>query len=111
MSEFVHVDVEPGLASEDGVSLRFKRVAGVAERDPAEIPYESEAGLDGRWSVRATDDADGEATRPARALLVEDSSDGSAWLIVGGAHGLLLVHEESGTRVREPYLVLAKTTL
>ena len=42
---------------------------------------------------------------------MEDSSDGSAWLIAGGTHGLVLEHEETGTRVREPYLVLSKGTM
>ncbi len=121
VSLFVHVDVEPGPASEDGISLRFKRAldgqAGGQERLVHELPYESESGLSGRWQVRAANDAndghDGE-TEPAfgggaRAILVEDSSDGVAWLVVGGRHGLLLVHPETGTRVREPYLVLSKS--
>ena len=111
MSEFVSIDVEPGPAAGDGVSLRFKRVSGVEERVPHDIPYESEGGIDGRWRVLATDDADAVATRPARALLVEDSSDGSAWLIAGGTHGLVLEHEPSGVRVREPYLVLSKRVM
>jgi hypothetical protein len=111
VSEFIHIDVEPGPASPDGVTLRFKRVAGSAERELRDVRYESEAGLDGQWSVVATDDPDGRATHPARALLVEDSSDGSAWLIVGGVQGLVLDHEATGTRVREPYLVLTKTAL
>jgi hypothetical protein len=111
VSDFIYVDVEAGPASEDGVSLRFKRVAGADERAPEALRYESEQGLDGRWRVLATDDPDGVTTRPVRALLVEDSSDGSAWLIVGGMHGLVLEHEESGTRVREPYLVLSKRTM
>jgi hypothetical protein len=111
VSDFVSIDVEPGPASEDGVSLRFKRVEGAREQAPADLPYESEQGVDGRWRVFATDDPDGASTRPARALLVEDSSDGSAWLIAGGTHGLVLEHEESGARVREPYLVLSKSVL
>jgi hypothetical protein len=108
---FVSVDVEPGPASEDGVSLRFKRVAGAAPRSLDAIPYESEAGLDGRWRIVGASDAEASATTPARAFLVEDSSDGTAWLIVGGAHGLLLAHEETGLQVREPYLVLSRRLL
>ena len=111
MSEFVSVDVEPGPASPDGLMLRFKRVAGAAERELRDVRYESEAGTGGSWKVAATDDPDAASTRPARALLVEDSSDGSAWLIVGGAQGLVLDHEASGERVREPYLVLSKSAL
>jgi hypothetical protein len=111
VSDFVSVDVEPGPALEDGVSLRFKRVPGVEERVLRDIPYESEQGVSGRWRVLATDDADAASTRPARAMLVEDSSDGSAWLIVGGVQGLVLEHPASGVRVREAYLVLAKGVL
>ena len=111
MSDFVSVDVEPGPASEDGVFLRFKRVAGADERAPRDVSYESEDGLDGRWRVLAADDPDAASTRPARAWLVEDSSDGSAWLVVGGAQGLVLVHEATGRRVREPYLVLSNAAM
>jgi hypothetical protein len=111
----VHIDVEPGPASEDGVSLRFKRASAAAEGEPRddpfvrELPYESESGLGGQWAVWAVDDADGTLTRDARVIRVEDSSDGEAWLVVGGRHGLLLEHLESGDRVREPYLLLSKS--
>jgi hypothetical protein len=117
-SAFVHVDVEPGPASEDGVSLRFKRASppgGASEGESDEeqvvsdLPYESEYGLSGRWAVRATDDADGAHTHDARVIRVEDSSDGEAWLVVGGRHGLLLENVETGDRAREPYLLLSKT--
>jgi len=113
--EFVHVEVEAGPASADGLSMRWKRAAvtggaGAGERAVAAIDYESEEGLAGRWHVRAADDPDGTDTREARAALVEDSSDGTAWLVVGGKHGLLLEHAETGARVREPYLLLSRTT-
>jgi hypothetical protein len=112
-SAFVYVDVEPGPASEDGVSLRFKRAqpgeAG-AERIVRELPYESESGLAGQWTVRAADDADGTQTGDARLVRVEDSSDGEAWLVVGGTQGLVLENVETGDVVREPYLLLSKTS-
>jgi hypothetical protein len=111
VSDFILVDVEAGPASPDGVTLRFKRVAGSADRELGDVPYESEAGMGGRWRVFATDDEDGASTQSARAALVEDSSDGSAWLIAGGRHGLVLEHVETGARAREPYLVLTKTAL
>ncbi len=107
VNRFVSVDVEPGPASEDGVSLRFK-LAGDA-RIVREIAYESEDGVGGRWRVFAAGDPDGSERSDARAMLVEDSSDGVAWLVVGGAHGLVLEHIETGATVREAYLVLAKT--
>ena len=105
---FVTIDVQPGEGCEDGILLRF-RTAG----DPfaiTSVPYESEAGLAGAWSVFAIDDADAAGRRPAQAVQVEDSSDGMAWLVAGGAHGLLLVHAETRQELREPYLLLARTT-
>ncbi len=105
---FIAIDVEPGEGCEDGVVLRF-RAAG-PEGEVTSLPYESEDGLGGEWRVHAVDDAAGEARRPARAALVEDSSDGIAWLVAGGTHGLLLVHVATGRELREPYLLLARTT-
>lgn len=105
---FVDVDVEPGPASPDGVTLRFKRAG--EPRIVRTLPYESEDGLAGVWRVFATDDPEGAQRTDARAMLVEDSSDGLAWLIAGGAHGLVLEHVETNVVVREPYLMLSKTT-
>jgi hypothetical protein len=109
-AEFVHVEVESGPAHEDGVSLRWKRAEGGGDRVVRELQYESEQGLAGTWRVSGTDDADALQTRDARAVLVEDSSDGEAWLVVGGAHGLVLEHVETGARLREAYLLLSKRT-
>jgi hypothetical protein len=110
-AEFVHVDVEPGHASEDGLSLRWKRAAAGGDRLVGELPYESEDGRSGLWRVRAADDAEATRTHAARAVLVEDSSDGVAWLVVGGRYGLVLEHAEGGERVWEAYLLLARTTV
>jgi hypothetical protein len=103
---FVSIDVEPGPASADGVSLRFKQAGD--PRTVSELPYESEDGLEGTWRVWAVDGAD-EAGRDATAVLVDDSSDGVAWLIVGGRHGLVLEHAATRERRREPYLLLSKS--
>jgi hypothetical protein len=103
---FVEVHVEPCAASEDGVELRFKSAG--ARRPVATLPYESEAGVSGTWRVTAVDADDSVSQSEAFAVLVEDSSDGTAWLIVGGNGGLLLEQTESGVRVREPYLVLSR---
>jgi hypothetical protein len=108
-ARFVEVNVEPCAASEDGVRLRFK-TAGQAPRDVSTIPYESEAGLAGRWRVTAVNEDETAAAVRAFAVLVEDSSDGTAWLIAGGSGGLLLEHAETGDRVREAYLVLSRTS-
>jgi hypothetical protein len=106
MTEFITIEVEPGPASEDGLVLRFK-CAG-APRPIRALPYESEDGVDGTWLVFATDEEDGGERRAATAVQVDDSSDGIAWLVAGGRHGLVLEHEATGALVREPYLVLSR---
>jgi hypothetical protein len=116
---FVHVEVEPGPASADGLAMRWKRAgmrgaagaAGAVERVVAALDYETEDGRAGSWHVRAAEDAEAAATHAARAVLVEDSSDGTAWLVVGGRHGLVLEHVDTGDRVWEPYLLLSRTTV
>ncbi len=107
MAEFVAVDVEPGPASEDGVSMRWRCAAPV--RAVTAIAYESDDGVAGIWRVHGVDDPNGLARTAARAALVEDSSDGIVWLIFGGTHGIVLEHG-SGARERQPYLLLSGTT-
>jgi hypothetical protein len=107
-ARFIEVGVEPCAASEDGLHLRFK-VAGTPRAVKA-VPYESEAGLAGSWEVTAVEEDETPSADAPRGVLVEDSSDGVAWLIVGGRGGLLLVHPATGARVREPYLLLSRTT-
>ena len=100
------MQVEPGAAAADGIGLRFKR-AGEA-RPVRLVPYESEEGLGGTWRVFAlASDDEGAERVTALATPVEDSSDGTAWLVVGGAAGLLLEHTATGVIAREPYLLLA----
>lgn len=101
---FVEVDVEPGPASDEGVSLRFKQIDEL--REVSEVDYETLDGISGRFAVLGC--GDGEQPIPARAAHVEDSSDGVVWLVVGGSHGLLLRHP-GGATAREPYLVLSRT--
>ena len=107
-SEFVTVDVEAGPAHEDGLSMRFKRAG--ESRPVGGLTHESEDGIGGWWDVRAADSADAAVTREARAVQVDDSSDGLCWLIVGGAHGLVLTHRERGVTERVPYLLLSLRT-
>jgi hypothetical protein len=104
--EFITVDVEPGECAPSGVQLRFKR-AGVSE-PISEIEYESERGLSGRWSVFSANGPNDVGTECATRTPVEDSGDGTVWLVSGGSGGLVLVHLETGTREREPYLVLRR---
>ncbi|MBI5512142.1 MAG: hypothetical protein HY909_00150 [Deltaproteobacteria bacterium] len=102
---FVRVEVDPGPAHEDGLSLRFKRAGeALAVRS---VPYESDEGLAGRWEAHAVDDPDGLSRGAATAVLVEDSSDGQAWVVLGGRQGLLLVHEDTRATARVPYLLLS----
>ncbi|MEZ4393961.1 MAG: hypothetical protein R3A48_23050 [Polyangiales bacterium] len=107
---FVEVEVDPGAADPEGLSLRFKRVAGGEARDITWVSHESESGLDGRWAVFHAEREDGPHTLGARATQVEDSSDGAVWLVSGGRQGLVLRHDASGDEERVPYLVLSLRT-
>jgi hypothetical protein len=110
---FLDVQLEPCVAAPGGLTLRFKVSPGAPEiSDVTVLPYESEAGLSGAWRVAGVDTDDDDAPPvAARAALVEDSSDGTAWLVVGGEAGLRLTHEATGVVAREAYLVLAKGTV
>jgi hypothetical protein len=110
MSEplFVEVYVEPCAAATDGREQRFRRVPGTAEREVRRVRYEAEDGTEGMWAVVAVDDEAAGAVRPARAYTVEDSSEGTVWLVVGGLHGLRLEHEDTGVTASEPYLLLGR---
>jgi hypothetical protein len=110
--EFDVVDVEPCEASEDGVMLRFKRVLGEGVRSVKRVRYESEDGLDGWWRAEGVGAGSGgagsgETKEAAVCSLVEDSGAGTVQLVRGGARGLRLVHEETGTVEREAYLLLS----
>lgn len=110
---FVAVEIEPGGVCEDGLSMRFKRADGEAPRKVAWVEYESEAGVEGRWRVLRVDVLEGEGSEGregAEAVRVDDSSDGTVWLVTGGRQGLLLVHEASGARERVGYLLLSLRT-
>ena len=80
------------------------------ERQAWSSVFQSEMGTGGRWRVAAVDDDDAsdDARRDPTAVLVEDSSDGTAWLVIGGRAGLRLEHAESGEVAREAYLVLSR---
>jgi hypothetical protein len=103
---YVEVDVEPSEAHEDGVSMRFKRTVERTSGPVAWVCYESETGVEGRWRT-ASLGAEGVQHGTVMGYEVEDSSDGVVRLIVGGTHGLVLTHEQTGTREVVPYLVLS----
>jgi hypothetical protein len=105
-STFLSVDVDPGPASEEGLSLRFK-LAG-EQRSIVTLRYESEHGLDGFWNIHATHSLEGHPDGSAQAAQVDDSSDGVVWLVYGGRQGLVLVHQETHVTERVAYLVLSR---
>jgi hypothetical protein len=107
---FVEVEVDAGPAHEDGLSLRFKRADDAPPRAVTWVAYESEQGLDGRWRMYAAHGPDDDAELGVTAVQVEDSSDGVVWLLAGGRHGIVLEHEDTGTRERAPYLVVSQRT-
>lgn len=105
--DFLSVEVEPGPAQEDGLSMRFKRAGAL--RPVRTVAYENDDGLDGPWQVWAVDAADGAQRHEARCALVDDSSDGLSLLVIGGRHGLVLQHPTGATE-RAAYLLLAAHT-
>lgn len=108
---FIDVEIEPGPAHEDGLSLRFKRADDDAVREVTWIAYESELGLSGRWYVSSADTVGPPYRAGATAVRVEDSSDGAVWLLTGGRHGLVLTHDGHGVVERVPYLALSLRSL
>ncbi len=106
--DFVAIDVEPGPAHADGISLRFRATA--SSRVLSRVWYESLDGVEGWWSVQAIDDAAGALARDAIAVTVDDSSEGVSLLVAGGRHGLRMTHETGSHTVFEAYLLLARTT-
>jgi hypothetical protein len=107
---FIDVVVEDSEHCEGGLSMRFKCADDSPARVIKWIEYESEAGLQGRWDVFSADEPYGPAWPGAKAYKVEDSSDGTVWLIKGGPHGLALMHDGKGTVERVPYLLLSLAT-
>jgi hypothetical protein len=107
---FIDVVVEDSEHCEGGLSMRFKCADASPARAIEWVEYESEAGLQGRWDVFSADEPSGPAWPGAKGYKVEDSSDGTVWLIKGGVHGLALMHDGRGTVERVPYLLLALTT-
>jgi len=107
---FIAVEVDAGPAHDEGLSLRFKRAGDAPARAVAWVDYASDAGLEGRWRLFTADTPDGEGSPGAAAALVEDSSDGTVWLVTGGRHGVILVHEATGARERAPYLAVSQRT-
>lgn len=100
MSQFIEVEVDEGDGIDEPVALRFKRVD--LPQPLSRVLLDGGAG-DEWWAVIAPGDV-------AQTALVEDSSDGEARLIFGGARGLVLTGQRSGLTRREPYLLLARST-
>lgn len=101
---FVEVLVDEGPAAPDGLTMRWRAID--VPRLVTRVPWESDDGVEGVWACHAVDDPEGRVRSPARAVRVEDSADGVAWLVVGGRHGLAL--ERDGHLARAPYLLLGR---
>ena len=93
------LEVEPLEDADEAVALRFKTLA--TPRTVTRLRM----GTADVWLV-AHGLGEGGARGPAQVVLVEDSSEGTAALVYGGVHGLVLTAAD-GTTSREPYLVLA----
>jgi hypothetical protein len=104
---FIDLEVAAEEGLDEEVSLRFKAVEGAR---PIRRVWLDEGG--GDWfALQAVGEPLVETPAGAdpgvRAVPVEDSSDGTALLIVGGSFGLRLVAEKTGKERREPYLLLS----
>lgn len=106
-SRFLTVQVEEHDALPDGCSKRFR--ATDEGRPVTRVSYESEAGVGGAWDVQGVN-ADGSTFTPT-VYPVDDSSEGTSMLVVGGDHGLRLTSQETNDVVAEPYLLLARSAL
>ena len=74
-------------------------------REVKRIRFRPDGGVEGTWKV-ASMHSDG-SVRPARAVLVDDSSAGTSTLIFGADFGLRLEEEGGrGLRIAEPYLLI-----
>ena len=110
-SRFGYVDlfIDPNPNCEEGCGLRYK--AESAPRAVNVVRY-----------YRGADDAvdcdavgwssdGGGAPSEARAVLVEDSGSGSAWLVYGGDWGLRLTPRDGSAVFGEPYLLVGQEML
>jgi hypothetical protein len=104
---FLDVRVDGHDALPNGCSMRFRAVG--EPRAIRSVRYESEAGVDGVWSVEG-ETADGQRV-PAHVVTVEDAVAGQAMLVYGGVHGLRLTSPNGGVTVAEPYLSLAPAAI
>jgi hypothetical protein len=90
---FTHVEVEPN----DNCPMSANQVyKNITEPQPVAAVRLFEGDPEGRlFDVTGWSSADGGSAVEARAVKVEDSSAGSAWLVYGGDWGLRLRPTES----------------
>lgn len=101
---FIDVFVEPNPNAPEGSGLRFK--AEGASRPITRVRHE------GRWCrVVGWSSANGGSPCEALAILVEDSSAGTALLIAGGYWGVRLTPLDGLQPFGEPYLLLDPNVL
>lgn len=98
MTRYIDVFIDPNPNTPEGCGLRFKATG--AERSIARVEYEAALCEVVGWSS-----ANGGSPVPARVVLVEDSSAGTAALVFGGDWGLRIT-PPGGAPFGEPYLLL-----
>jgi len=97
---FIDVFVEPNPNAPEGSGLRWK-----SEGEPRPV---ARVRHEGRWCrVEGWSSADGGSPCGAQAIPVEDSSAGTALLIVGGDWGVRLTPLDGAPPFGEAYLLLS----
>jgi hypothetical protein len=96
---FIDVFVEPNPNAPEGAGLRWR-----SESEPRAV---ARVRVDGRWcAVAGWSSAGGGTPCEARAITVEDSSAGTAVLVIGGDWGVRMQPEDGSPPFGEAYLLL-----
>jgi hypothetical protein len=106
---YVDVFVEPNPNCAEGSERRWK-----AESEPRPVTalrYWDGPGEPVLCDVAGWSSEGGGSPCPARAVLVEDSGSGAAFLVWGGDWGLRLTPRGGGDPFGEPYLLVAREDL
>ncbi len=99
-SVFIQIDENPNCAAMDGQIFQPRSEARTIVRLRVQRRGEE------RWCwVTGVEEGGGKCD--ASAYLVDDSGDGSCYLVVGGSWGLGLRDSASGEEWGEPYLLMA----
>lgn len=106
---YVDLFIDPNPNCAEGCGLRYK--AESPPRDVRVVRYYRGADDAVDCAVTGWSSDGGGAATAARAVLVEDSGSGSAWLVYGGDWGLRLSPRDGSEAFGEPYLLVGESLL